>query len=117
VPLGSGRWGQVRWGQVKQDQMVVGLGQVTLDIVRFDQIRSDFIKSFQLRCCTAVHFLFQDKLIATIYYFLLLLGACKRLYRRLCWLVGLLVRWLVRPLVGLSPYHFECIFLSRLWMD
>jgi hypothetical protein len=23
----------------------------------------------------------------------------------------------VRPLVGLSPYHFECIFLSHLWMD
>jgi hypothetical protein len=30
------------------------------------------------------------------------LGTCKGLYKRLCWLVGL-------P-IGLSPYHFECIF-------
>jgi hypothetical protein len=37
------------------------------------------------------------------------------------WFVGWLVRWLVGPLVGWSagwsPYYFECIFLSRLWMD
>jgi hypothetical protein len=75
-------------------------------------------------------------------WFLFFLGACKRLYNSLCWLVaplvgplvGLLVRWSVGPLarwsvgplvrwsvgplvrwlvcwsVGLSLYHFECIF-------
>jgi hypothetical protein len=51
-----------------------------------------------------------------------MLGYTRDEYRvegpgRIRYFVRSSVLWSIRPLVVLSPYHFDCIFPSHLWTD